>query len=88
MSKIPVDLANILEEKDIVAGTAGENREGKLPLEIAKMVREYFDVDGDRLPMTGVEAREHRETLMGVRGAFQQDAEGEWHSHTYSFCEH
>lgn len=62
--------------------------EGKLPLEIAKMVREYFDIEGDTLPMTGVEAREHREALMDVRGAFHKDAEGEWQKHSYSFCEH
>lgn len=81
-------MANILDAKAIVAETAAENREGKLPLEIVEMVKEYFDVDGDRLPMTGVEAREHREALMGVRGAFRGHAIDEWYEQTYNFCEH
>jgi hypothetical protein len=87
MSKIPADLVQLLREKG-VNGLSGNEEQGKLPPELMEMVREHFDIDGDALPMSRVEAEMHREKIVEARSAFHGDADDQWQGHTYSFCEH
>ena len=87
MSEIPADLVQLLRGKGL-DGLSGNEEQGKLPPELIEMVREHFDIDGDALPMSRVEAEMHREKIVEVRSAFHGDADDHWHRHTYSFCEH
>ncbi|KAF2811084.1 uncharacterized protein BDZ99DRAFT_462360 [Mytilinidion resinicola] len=86
LAKLPAELLTLLKEKGLqdIASTDG----GQLPAELMEMVREYFNADQDAFLMGVEEAREHREKLMQVRGAFLQVAEKGWQQHSYSFCEH
>jgi hypothetical protein len=92
LSKLPVELVSLLQEKGMTAAVpevdASPVENAKLPEELMEMVREYFDADGDAMPMGVEEAREHRLALMTERGAFQRNKEHEWQQKSYSFCEH
>ncbi|KAG9235734.1 hypothetical protein BJ875DRAFT_458275 [Amylocarpus encephaloides] len=84
MSKLPVELAHLLQEKGVNIGSSQKDN-GKLPPELREMVRENF---GDAYPMSKEEAEKNREKLMEVRGTFHNEADDQWHSHSYNFCEH
>jgi hypothetical protein len=86
MSKLPAELAQLLQQKG-VAIESNENEKGKLSPELNDMLLEHFDGEGALL-MGEVEAREHREKLMRARSAFHFEADDQWHQHSYSFCEH
>lgn len=87
VAKLPAELVSLLTEK-------GFNAEGsmlgdsKLPPELMEMVRKHFEAEGDALPMSPEEAREHRRKLMEERSTFTKHSSEEWQSHSYSFCEH
>lgn len=83
MSKLPAELAKVLQEK----GVAIDTTEGKLPPELNDMLKDMLEVDGSLL-MGEKEAKKHRESLMNERSAFHLEADDEWHHHSYSFCEH
>ncbi|KAF2867921.1 hypothetical protein BDV95DRAFT_610358 [Massariosphaeria phaeospora] len=87
MSKLPFEVLSLLEKHGVHSDVSGPN-EGKLPLELMEMIREYFEANIDTLPMTREEAKEHRAKLMEVRGQFQRNSEDGWQAHSYSFCEH
>jgi hypothetical protein len=92
LAKLPAELVALLQEKGLPAaapeidGLPAEN--AKLPEELMDMVREYFDAEGDAMPMGLQEAKEHRAKLMRERGAHHQATEEQWMSSTYFFCEH
>lgn len=87
MSKLPAEIVALLAEKGLNAegATLGDS---KLPPELMEMVRKHFEADGDALPMSPEEAKEHREKLMQERSAYARTAERGWQTHSYSFCEH
>ncbi|KAH6891529.1 hypothetical protein B0T10DRAFT_485424 [Thelonectria olida] len=58
-----------------------------LPAEILAMVQEEF-ANGNEMPMSWEEAKEHRLKLMDVRTAVQDGVAEGWEGVTYSFCEH
>ncbi|TVY78455.1 hypothetical protein LSUE1_G006514 [Lachnellula suecica] len=86
MSKLPVELARLLQQKG-VGIESSDNKLGVLSPELNEMLLEHFEGEG-ALPMSDAEAREHREKLMQARTAFHFEADDEWHKHHYSFCEH
>jgi hypothetical protein len=92
LSKLPVELVSLLQEKGMTAVVPEVDalpvETAKLPEELMEMVREHFDADGDAMPMGVEEAREHRLALMTERGAFQRNKEHYWQQKSYSFCEH
>ncbi|KAJ4135298.1 hypothetical protein NW768_004922 [Fusarium equiseti] len=83
--KVPNPIAKLVSEaapENPGLQAAVEN--GKpLPEELMEMVRNEAE-----LPMSLAEAKEHRLKLMEERTKFQQEAEGNWSSVEYSFCEH
>lgn len=87
LSKFPAEIVSLLADKGLNAegSTLGDS---KLPPELMEMVRNHFDADGDALPMTPEEARDHREKLMQERSAFGKYSQDEWQHQTYNFCEH
>ncbi|KAI0021677.1 hypothetical protein F4780DRAFT_778460 [Xylariomycetidae sp. FL0641] len=87
LAKLPVEIASLIQERGLDADAVAE-KEGKLPPELTKMVRDYFDADAGALPMTRQEAEQHRLELMKERGAFVRNTETAWQAHAYSFCEH
>ena len=88
-AKLPGELRSMLEEKGFIPADSGEKYPGGvLPVELMQMVRDYFNADGNPLPMNQDETKAHRLKLMDERTVHQQKAEGEWYSSTYSFCEH
>lgn len=86
MSKLPVELAQLLQQKGVPIESSS-NEEGKLPPELDEMLREQFEGEGSLL-MGEVEAKEHREKLMQARSHFHFEADEQWHNTTYNFCEH
>jgi hypothetical protein len=86
-SALPAELVALMEDKGLDKNMPGAQL-AKLPMELMDMVREYFNTDGDPLPMHAEEAKEHRVKLMKARGAFDKTAEAGWQQHSYSFCEH
>jgi hypothetical protein len=87
LSKLPAELVALMKEKGLDA-TISATSEAKLPQELMEITREYFNADGDTLPMTLKEAKEHRLMLMETRSAFVKTAEEGYQEHSYSFCEH
>jgi hypothetical protein len=91
-AKLPAELVALLQEKGLPSaapemdGLPVEN--AKLPEELMDMVREYFDAEGDAMPMGLEEARKHRAKLMQERGVHHQATERDWQSNKYNFCEH
>lgn len=88
-AKIPPEILVLI--KDQLPTPAAEvpiRQPGSLPPEMMEMVRNYFDVDSNTLPMSLEEAREHRLELMKERGAFVETTKKSWHAHSYNFCEH
>ena len=89
---MPSEVAQIILErtggggKSKLAKALGEPRRGLLPVEIMDMIRE--ELGGGQFLMSVEEAREHREKLVEERSAFQDDAQREWNSESYSFCAH
>lgn len=90
LNKLPAELVDLLQEKGAVSvANSGEiATDAKLPAELMEMVRGHFKENGEAMPMTLEEAKEHREKLMKERSSFQEDAEQEWQQQTYNFCEH
>ncbi|KAH7092376.1 hypothetical protein FB567DRAFT_545535 [Paraphoma chrysanthemicola] len=90
-AKLPAELVELIQELDLNSPShgklVGESRM-KLPQELMDMVRELLETDGESLPMSIREAREHRVKLMTERGAFIKKAGDEWQKTCYSFCEH
>lgn len=87
LSKLPAELAQLLQEHTGIGGGLQQSGNMELPLELMNMVRNHFDRDASLL-MSLDEAREHREKLMEGRTAFRADADESWHNNTYNFCEH
>ncbi|KAF2649455.1 hypothetical protein K491DRAFT_698080 [Lophiostoma macrostomum CBS 122681] len=87
MSKLPPEIVALLQEKGSDPSLSS-TVEGKLPPELMAMIQKHFNADGNMLPMTAEEAKEHRVKLMQERSAFVKTAEGGWQDHSYSFCEH
>ncbi|PVI05301.1 hypothetical protein DM02DRAFT_668503 [Periconia macrospinosa] len=87
VSKMPVELFNLMEQK-LSDAEAAKAQAGKLPPELMVMVRRHMDAEKHTLPMSLEEAKGHRLLLMEERGAFVQLTKDQWHSYSYSFCEH
>ncbi|KAK3301692.1 uncharacterized protein B0T15DRAFT_321335 [Chaetomium strumarium] len=91
--EMPPELFQLLLEKgadrvvkpteELVSKVSSSNR---LPVELMQMIRRE-NVVPDGL-MTADEARAHRLALMEERSAFSRNAEHEWTTTAYSFCEH
>ena len=83
--KLPPEVLQLLREKgalgDITVGPCSEDR---LPPELFERIRTDFKVE----LMTEEQAKDHREKLMKVRTAFQDEARKDWDEVTYNFCEH
>lgn len=89
MVKLPAEIAQLLREKGVTTGSSeDEDANGKLPPELMEIVRNHFNTDKSALPMSRVEAENHREKLIEVRSAFHSAADDGWYEHYYSFCEH
>jgi hypothetical protein len=87
LAKLPAEIVDLLQEKSLVSPEpVSENR--KLPAGLSDIVREYFETDGQHMPMGVGEAKEHRKKLMQERSAFVKTSEKGWQDQTYSFCEH
>jgi hypothetical protein len=87
LSKLPDELVALMKDNDLDASLSATFKTD-LPLELAQMVRNYFNADGSAIPMSLEEAKEHRIKLMETRGAFIRAADAGWGEHTYGFCEH
>jgi hypothetical protein len=87
LEKLPAEILALMKEKGL-SGDVQTAEEAKLPPELMEMVRDHFNVDGDALPMSEEEAKEHRLALMKERGAYVKTSESWWQRHSYSFCEH
>jgi hypothetical protein len=91
-SKLPPDILSLIEENSgstsssyttLAGGVAG-----KLPAELAEMVRKYFREDPDGSLIGKEEANNHRLKLMEERSRFVRTSEQGWQANRYSFCEH
>lgn len=87
MTQLPVVLSQFLREEGVDTGS-DRTGNGEIPRELMGIVREHFKSGGNSLLMSEEEAKEHRKALMRIRSAFHVDADEQWHSHSYSFCEH
>ncbi|KAL5381627.1 hypothetical protein DPSP01_007075 [Paraphaeosphaeria sporulosa] len=67
---------------------AEDGKDGKLPVELMDIVWDDFTSSKDKGLLSEQEAKEHRLKLMEMRTAFVDESEGNWHNHTYNFCEH
>lgn len=83
LSKLPVEVVQLLKEKGLLDADAQTEAPPKLPTELVDVVRSYFDA-----PMSNEQAKAHREQLMKERTAFQSTADDNWHGRTYNFCGH
>lgn len=75
----------LMKEKGLDAEILSD---AQLPEELMALTTEYFNADGEGLPMSLEEAKEHRIKLMAERSAFVKTADDGYHQHSYSFCEH
>jgi hypothetical protein len=88
-SKIPPEILVLIKDQlPTPAAEVPTRQPGSLPPEMMEMVRSYFDLDSDTLPMSLEEAKEHRLELMKERGAFVKLTKDSWNAHSYNFCEH
>ena len=87
LARLPAELVTLLQQKGQNASLSS-TVEVKLPPELMDMVQEHFNADGNMLPMTAEEAKEHRLKLMQERSGFVKRAEEGWQQHSYNFCEH
>jgi hypothetical protein len=87
IAKLPPELVTLLQQRGQEASLPS-TVEGRLPPELMDMVQDHFDADGNMLPMTAEEAKEHRLKLMQERSGFVERAEKGWQEHSYNFCEH
>jgi hypothetical protein len=88
LAKLPAELVSLLESKGVLESAGGVGENAKLPEELMDMVRRYFDAEGDAMPMSLEEAKEHRANLMRERGAFRESPDAGWNQNYYNFCEH
>ncbi|KAF2026477.1 hypothetical protein EK21DRAFT_74167 [Setomelanomma holmii] len=92
LAKLPAELITLLQENGLQSSLPDQDvamsDNPRLPEELMDMVREYFEKNGQDMPMSVEEARQHRAKLMEERGAFVKTAEKGWQRHSYSFCEH
>ncbi|KAI0467944.1 hypothetical protein F4859DRAFT_492174 [Xylaria cf. heliscus] len=85
VSKLPVELAQLLNEKGLLEKTQLSDAKHKLPVEILDMIRKYF---GESLAMSDKEGRAHQLDLIDERTSFDRALNDSWHSQSYNFCEH
>jgi hypothetical protein len=88
LGKLPAEVVSLLESRGLSKVSGPSNKSVRLPEELMEMVRTYFDAEGNTIPMSLEEAKEHRANLMRERGAFRETANDGWERAGYNFCEH